>query len=72
MTGSQIATQAAEFLTDSGLIDQSTLDEAYEVANCLRLPIGRVLVTAGHIADPDLTSALKAAKLFLTGKISRS
>jgi hypothetical protein len=59
-----------ELLTKAGIINNSDLNEAMQVAAETGLPIGRVLVMSGFLAERELTAAIQAQSMIKDGVVS--
>jgi len=66
-----IGTILGELVTASGIVRSEIVEEAQLHAEQAGLPVGRVLVMAGHLGEGDLNSALQAAKMVREGKLTR-
>jgi hypothetical protein len=69
--GSCISKTAGELLTASGIITRDILVQAVLLSQKTTMPLGRILVMSGHIAEGDLTSSLKTAQLVMSEQLPR-
>lgn len=69
--GSCISRTAGELLTASGIITREVFAQAVLLSQKTSMPLGRILVMSGHIAEGDLTSSLKTAHLVLGEQLQR-
>src|ERR1700685_1350005 len=60
-----------DLVTASGVVRPEIIEEARVHSERSGLPVGRFLVMAGHLAEGDLTSALRASQMVREGKLTR-
>lgn len=71
VASNQLSNKLGELMIESGLVTTEALAEGLEQAKTSGFPLGRVLVSMGHISEQLLTAALNAQILVRDQKISR-
>ena len=71
VASNQISNKLGELMIESGLVSPEALNEGLEQVKTSGFPLGRVLVSMGHISEQLLTAALNAQILVRDQKISR-
>jgi hypothetical protein len=68
---SQPTNKLGELLLEAELVSREALDQALQQSTASGLPLGRILILTGAIAEPLLSSALNAQVLVRDHKITR-